>query len=50
MSHQIKTPKLRFVSFLSLFLENLVMIVCIKSVENKLKKSLKKEVDDLRLR
>ena len=50
VSHQIKTHKLRFVSFLSLFLENLVMIVCIKSVENKLKKSLKKRLTILRLR
>ena len=44
LGHQIKTHKLRFVSFLSLFIEYLVMIVCIKSIKNKLKKSLKKRL------
>ena len=48
MSHQIKTHKLRFVSFLSLFLEILVMIVSINLIKNRLK-IFGKEVDDLRL-
>ena len=49
MSHQIKTHKLRFVSFLSLLLEILVMIVSIKFNLKSVEKSLGKEVDDLRL-
>ena len=44
MSHQIKTHKLRFVSFLSLFLEILVMIVSINLIKNRLKKSLEKRL------
>ena len=44
MSHQIKTHKLLFVSFLSLFLEILVMIVSINLIKNRLKKSLEKRL------
>ena len=44
MSHQIKTHKLRFVSFLSLFLEILVMIVSIKFNRKSVEKSLEKRL------
>ena len=44
MSHQIKTHKLRFVSFLSLLLEILVMIVSIKFNLKSVEKSLEKRL------
>ena len=44
LGHQIKTHKLRFVSFLSLFLEILVMIVSIKFNRKSVEKSLEKRL------